>query len=45
MLVQQDRSNEPRWKDGERLDHLFEQRCDQLTATASRQAVVTDDGR
>ena len=28
MLVQTEHSNTPRWVDGERLHHLFEQRCD-----------------
>ena len=32
-----------RWSEGERLDHLFEQRCDQFTGTGKDQAVVTDD--
>jgi non-ribosomal peptide synthetase-like protein len=34
--------NTPRWKPGERLHHLFEQRCDELPA--DHLAVVTEEG-
>ncbi|WP_439924520.1 Pls/PosA family non-ribosomal peptide synthetase [Nitrobacter sp. JJSN] len=45
MLICTHADNAIRWKDGERLDHLFEQRCDQLHASgnARPEAVVTDD--
>jgi non-ribosomal peptide synthetase-like protein len=45
MLICKHADNAIRWKDGERLDHLFEQRCDQLHASgnACPEAVVTDD--
>ena len=45
MLICKHADNAIRWKDGERLDHLFEQRCDQLHASgnARPEAVVTDD--
>jgi non-ribosomal peptide synthetase-like protein len=45
MLICKHADNAIRWKEGERLDHLFEQRCDQLHAsgTARPEAVVTDD--
>jgi len=40
MLVHKDLSNTPRWREGERLHHLFEQRCDELH---DHLAVVTQD--
>lgn len=45
MLICKTADNSIRWKEGERLHHLFEQRCDQLHAASSgpRDAVVTDD--
>jgi len=45
MLICKHADNAIRWKDGERLDRLFEQRCDQLHASgnARPEAVVTDD--
>jgi non-ribosomal peptide synthetase-like protein len=45
MLVSKSADNTIRWKQGERLDHLFEQRCDQLhsASDAGRLAVATDD--
>jgi non-ribosomal peptide synthetase-like protein len=41
ILVRDDVDNTVRWKPGERLDHLFEQRCDQVAP--DRLAVITDD--
>lgn len=32
ILICKEHSNEIRWKEGERLDHLYEQMCDQLEA-------------
>ncbi len=43
ILVRKSVDNTVRWSEGERLDHLFEQRCDQFTGTGKDQAVVTDD--
>ncbi len=45
MLVCKNADNTIRWKEGERLNHLFEQRCDQLhsSSNGSHPAVVTDD--
>ena len=45
MLICKHADNAIRWTEGERLDHLFEQRCDQLHASANArpEAVVTDD--
>ena len=43
MLVRKNADNTIRWSAGERLDHLFEQRCDQFTGSGKDQAVVTDD--
>ena len=43
ILVRKSVDNAIRWNEGERLDHLFEQRCDQFTGTGKDQAVVTDD--
>ena len=44
MLVCKDADNAIRWQEGERLDHLFEQRCDALGAAgeAEHAAIVTD---
>ena len=39
ILICADHDNTIRWKEGERLDDLFEQRCDELAAS---EAVVTD---
>jgi non-ribosomal peptide synthetase-like protein len=45
MLVCKDADNAIRWKVGERLDHLFEQRCDALSAQgAGDHAAVLSDG-
>jgi non-ribosomal peptide synthetase-like protein len=41
ILVRDDVDNTVRWKPGERLDHLFEQRCDQVAP--DRLAVITED--
>ena len=44
MLICKQRRQSIRWKEGERLDHLFEQRCDELHAASDGiAAVVTDD--
>src|SRR5258705_181535 len=44
MLICKSADNTIRWKEGERLDHLFEQRCDQMHAAGGpAEAVVTDD--
>jgi non-ribosomal peptide synthetase component F len=45
VLVCKNVDNAIRWKEGERLDHLFEQRCDQSHASGDgkHEAVVTDD--
>ena len=40
MLVHKGHDNTPRWTEGERLHHLFEQRCDELRGAA---AVSTAD--
>ncbi len=40
MLVHKGHDNTPRWAEGERLHHLFEQRCDELRDAA---AVSTGD--
>jgi non-ribosomal peptide synthetase-like protein len=42
ILVRDDVDNTVRWKQGERLDHLFEQRCDQVAP--DHLAVITEDG-
>ena len=42
LLTCKNADNTPRWKQGERLNHLFEQRCDQLPA--DHVAIITDDG-
>ncbi len=44
MLVCKTADNAIRWKEGERLDHLFEQRCDALASAgeAEHPAIVTD---
>ncbi len=46
MLVCRTADNAIRWKNGERLDHLFEQRCDALASAgdAEHAAVITDNG-
>jgi non-ribosomal peptide synthetase-like protein len=41
VLVCKDADNTPRWKEGERLDHYFEQRCDELPP--DHLAVITED--
>jgi non-ribosomal peptide synthetase-like protein len=45
VLVCTSIDNAIRWQEGERLDHLFEQRCDRSHASADGkcEAVVTDD--
>jgi len=43
ILVRKGVDNAIRWTAGERLDHLFEQRCDLFTGRGKDQAVVTDD--
>src|SRR2546430_16995824 len=43
MLICRNGDNAIRWKPGERLDHLFEQRCDELHASRDKPlAVVTE---
>ncbi len=44
MLICEDADNNVRWRQGERLDHLFEQRCDELDAASrgAHLAVITD---
>src|SRR5258708_7548079 len=44
LLTCKNTDNTIRWKEGERLDHLFEQRCDSFTAKGEEDhlAVVTD---
>src|SRR5438270_12000592 len=44
LLTCKNADNTIRWKEGERLDHLFEQRCDEFTAKGdeSHPAAVTD---
>ena len=44
MLVCKTADNAIRWKLGERLDHLFEQRCDQLAAEGAQGHVAIDTG-
>lgn len=44
MLVCKTADNAIRWKLGERLDHLFEQRCDQLDAEGAQGHVAIDTG-
>lgn len=46
MLVCKDADNAIRWSEGERLDHLFEQRCDNLSAEGrpDHAAIITDAG-
>jgi non-ribosomal peptide synthetase-like protein len=41
MLVCKDADNTVRWKEGERLHHYFEQRCDQVPS--DHLAVITED--
>nr|MBX2806961.1 amino acid adenylation domain-containing protein [Hyphomicrobiales bacterium] len=45
MLIKGNTSNEIRWSEGERLDHLFEARCDAFDAAGdqSHLAVIADD--
>lgn len=45
MLLRAQADNAIRWKDGERLDQLFEARCDDLDAvgTETHLAVITDE--
>ncbi len=45
ILVCADVDNAVRWKAGDRLDHLFEQRCDELAAAGDGEhaAIVTDE--
>ena len=44
MLICKGADNTIRWKEGERLHHLFEQRCDQLhAANGPTDAVITDE--
>ena len=44
MLICKHADNAIRWKEGERLDHLFEQRCDEFSRQRhGTEAVVTDD--
>src|SRR5262245_27992067 len=45
MLICKSADNAIRWKEGERLHHLFEQRCDQLhSGNGPTDAVITDEG-
>ncbi|MCK5090702.1 MAG: amino acid adenylation domain-containing protein, partial [Hyphomicrobiaceae bacterium] len=44
MLVCNTADNAIRWKDGERLDHLFERRCDQLEAEGEQDHLAIDTG-
>jgi non-ribosomal peptide synthetase-like protein len=41
MLICSNADNTPRWRQGERLEHLFEQTCDRVAADHA--AVVTED--
>ena len=45
MLVCKGADNSVRWRQGERLDHLFERTCDELKAAgeAERPAILTDE--
>jgi non-ribosomal peptide synthetase-like protein len=45
MLICKNANNTIRWKEGERLNHLFERRCDQLhsSSNGAALAVITDD--
>ncbi len=45
MLICKGADNSIRWKEGERLDHLFEARCDELDAASggTHAAVITDE--
>jgi hypothetical protein len=45
LLTCKDSDNSIRWKEGERLDHLFEQRCDDFTSDGDEGhlAVVTEN--
>lgn len=45
MLICEGYDNSIRWKPGERLDHLFEARCDELDAASggTHPAVITDE--
>src|SRR5262245_12561827 len=42
VLVCHNADNASRWKPGERLNHLFEQRCDRMSP--DHLAVITEDG-
>jgi non-ribosomal peptide synthetase-like protein len=42
LLTCKNADNAPRWKEGERLEHLFEQRCDEVSP--DHLAVVAEDG-
>ncbi len=46
MLICEGANNGVRWQAGERLHHLFEQRCDELSAAGKpdHPAVITDEG-
>jgi non-ribosomal peptide synthetase-like protein len=44
MLVCNTADNAIRWKDGERLEHLFERRCDQLEAEGEQDHLAIDTG-
>ena len=45
MLICKTSDNTIRWKDGERLEHLFEERCDQFKREGKdhQTAVITED--
>ncbi len=45
MLICKGADNSIRWKEGERLDHLFEARCDELDSASggTHPAVITDE--
>ncbi|MGI9404434.1 MAG: Pls/PosA family non-ribosomal peptide synthetase [Hyphomicrobium sp.] len=45
MLVCKTADNAIRWKEGERLDHLFQQRCDQLEAEGEKDHLAIDIGQ
>jgi len=44
VLVDATRDRRPRWRPGERLEHLFEQRCDRLGAAAAGRLCVDAPG-
>ena len=44
MLVCKTADNAIRWNEGERLDHLFQQRCDQLEAEGEQDHLAIDTG-